>query len=196
MSNRITYGIKDDEFIRDEVPMTKEEVRIVSISKLELSEDSVMYDIGSGTGSVAIEAGLLSSAIKVFAIEVNPSAIKLIEENKKKFNAVNVEIIKGLAPEALTDLPVPTHAFIGGTKGNLKAILEALYKKNQQMRIVMNAVSLESISEMTSAIKEFQISDDEVAQISVNKSKKIGNYHLLQANNPVFVFSFKFNGQK
>lgn len=195
MKKTITPGLKDSEFIRDEVPMTKEEVRHISICKLGLSVHSVFYDVGSGTGSVAIEAALLSQNIKVFAIETNPKAVELIKRNCEKFGAKNIEIIEGFAPEAFSELPVPTHAFVGGTKGNLKPILESLYKKNPSMRIVMNAVSLESISEMTRAINEFSITDDEVVQLNISKANKIGSYHLMQANNPVFIFSFNFAGK-
>lgn len=192
MSEKITHGIRDEEFIRDEVPMTKEEVREVSICKLGLSEDSVFYDVGSGTGSVAVETALLSKKIKVFAIETNPLAAALIKKNKEKFGAENIEIIEGKAPDVFDELPVPTHAFIGGTKGSLKSILSSLCRKNPCMRVVMNAVSLESISQMTEVLKDFSVTDDEVVQVSVSKSKKIGNYHMMQANNPVFVFSFTF----
>ena len=86
MKKIITHGIKDSEFIRGEVPMTKEEVRIISISKLELTENSLFYDIGSGTGSIAIESATLSTSLKVFAIETNPVAVDLIRQNKEKFN--------------------------------------------------------------------------------------------------------------
>ncbi|MCQ2240064.1 precorrin-6Y C5,15-methyltransferase (decarboxylating) subunit CbiT [Treponema sp.] len=194
MEKIITHGIKDSEFIRGEVPMTKEEVRIISISKLELTENSILYDIGSGTGSIAIESAQLSPSINVFAIEANPIAVDLIRQNKEKFKADNIEIIEGFAPSVLESLPIPTHAFIGGTKGNLKSILETLYKKNPKMRIVMNAISLESISEMADASKTFRIVNDEVIQVAISKANKIGNYHMMQANNPVFIFSFNFAG--
>lgn len=194
MKKIITHRIKDSEFIRGEVPMTKEEVRIISISKLELTENSILYDIGSGTGSIAIESAQLSPSINVFAIEANPVAVDLIRQNKEKFKADNIEIIEGFAPSVLESLPIPTHAFIGGTKGNLKSILETLYKKNPKMRIVMNAISLESISEMADASKTFRIVNDEVIQVAISKANKIGNYHMMQANNPVFIFSFNFAG--
>lgn len=194
MKKIITQGIKDSAFIRGEVPMTKEEVRIISISKLELTEDSILYDVGSGTGSIAVEAALLSPSLKVYAIETNPAAVELIKTNREKFGADNIEVTEGLAPEALEKLPAPTHAFIGGTKGNLKSILESLLGKNPKMRVVMNAVSLESISEMTDAIKSFNIDNDEVIQVSVSRASKIGSYHMMQANNPVFIFSFNFAG--
>lgn len=192
MADRFTPGIKDEMFIRDKVPMTKEEVREVSLCKLNLSADSILYDIGSGTGSIAVEAASLSKKIQVFAIETKKEALELITRNKEKFDCSNIQIIHALAPDGMEELPSPTHAFIGGTKGNIKSILDELYKKNQKMRIVMTAVSLESICQMQEVLKSYRIENDEVIQISVSKACKIGDYHLLQANNPVFVFSFNF----
>lgn len=196
MNKIITPGISDKEFIRDDVPMTKEEVREISICKLKLSKNSVLYDIGSGTGSIAIEAAKLANSIKVFAIEINPIAINLIKDNIKKFKTKNIQIIEGLAPDSIKKTTIPTHAFIGGTKGKLMNIINFLYKQNPYMRIVMNAISLESISEMTNAIKKFPIIDDEIIQVGISKANKIGNYNLMNANNPVFIFSFTFNGNK
>ena len=193
MTERIlTPGISDDEFIRGEVPMTKEEVRSVSICKLMLCADSCLYDIGSGTGSVAIEAARLSPKIKVFAVEAKDEAVELIKKNCGKFNAENVSVISGSAPQALETLPVPTHAFIGGTHGRLKEILRALYRKNPEMRIVMTAVSLETVAEMQSVLSDYPVTDDEIVQVSIAKARKAGSHHLLFANNPVFVFAFTF----
>lgn len=195
MTEKITHGIKDDEFLRDDVPMTKEEVRAISICKLNLTENAVLYDIGSGTGSVAVEAASCSKNIKVYAVETNPLAVNLINKNRERFALPNIKVVEGMAPTVMGSLPVPTHAFIGGTKGNLKDILTTLYKKNNSMRIVMNAVSLESVSEMTMALKEFPVVDDEVIQVSISKAKKISSYHMMTANNPVFIFSFTFAGK-
>ncbi len=195
MTEKITHGIKDDEFLRDDVPMTKEEVRAISICKLNLTENAVLYDIGSGTGSVAVEAASCSKTIKVYAVETNPLAVNLINKNREKFALPNIEVAEGMAPTVMESLPVPTHAFIGGTKGNLKDILTTLYKKNNSMRVVMNAVSLESVSEMTMALKEFPVVDDEVIQVSISKARKISSYHMMTANNPVFIFSFTFAGK-
>ena len=110
-----TAGMADEVFLRDKVPMTKREVRNASLSHLQLSSNSVVYDIGSGTGSVSIEMALRAAQGKVYAIEKNPAAVALLQENKKKFAVDHLEIIEGTAPEALEALPVPTHAFIGGS---------------------------------------------------------------------------------
>ena len=142
-----THGIPDEKFIRGKAPMTKEEVRCVSLSKLRLQEDSICYDVGAGTGSVSVEMALRADQGQVFAVEKKDDAVALLYKNKQRFAADNLEIIKGEAPEALKELPVPTHAFIGGSSGNLKEIVALLLEKNQDVRIVINCITLETISE-------------------------------------------------
>lgn len=190
----LTHGRKDGEFIRDKVPMTKEEVREVSICKLKLYEGAVVYDIGSGTGSVAAEIAGLSDEIKVFAVEYKEEAVSLIAQNKEKFGLDNIEIVSGKAPDGLEELPVPTHAFIGGSSGRMKEILSALYQKNSQMRVVINAISMETICEMKEVLSAFPIQNEDVVQIQASRAKRVGTYHLMQAENPVWICSFDFCG--
>ena len=190
----LTHGKADGEFIRDNVPMTKEEVREVSICKLKLYEGAVVYDIGSGTGSIAVEIAGLSDEIKVFALEYKEEAISLIAQNKEKFELNNIEIVSGKAPDGLEELPVPTHAFIGGSGGRMKEILSALYQKNSQMRVVINAISMETICEIKEALSTFSIQNEDVVQMQVSRAKRVGAYHLMQAENPVWICSFDFSG--
>ena len=190
--HRLTPGYPDDVFIRGQVPMTKEEVRSVSICKLHLTEDAVVYDIGSGTGSVSVEIAALSPRVQVYAMEVNGEAVSLLEENCKQFDLHNVRCIRTKAPDGLEDLPVATHAFIGGSKGNLREILWTLYRKNNHMRIVVNAVSMETICQMQELLKELPVEQDEILQLSVTKTKQLGGYHMLQAANPVYIYAFTF----
>ncbi|MBO5524968.1 MAG: precorrin-6Y C5,15-methyltransferase (decarboxylating) subunit CbiT, partial [Roseburia sp.] len=189
---RLTHGYPDESFCRGKVPMTKEEVREVSLCKLRLTQNAVLYDIGSGTGSIAVEAGALSENIKVYAIERKEEALGLIRENCKKFGLGNVELVAGTAPEALEALPVPTHGFIGGSGGNLKEILALLYRKNPNMRVVITAVTLETVGELAEIGREFPITEEELVQISVSRAKAAGRYHLMQAENPVYLMSFRF----
>ena len=191
--HRLTPGYPDDMFIRGQVPMTKEEVRSVSICKLHLTEDAVVYDIGSGTGSVSVEIAALSPRVQVYAMEVNGEAVSLLEENCKQFGLHNVRCIRTKAPDGLEDLPVATHAFIGGSKGNLREILWTLYRKNSHMRIVVNAVSMETICQMQELLKELPVEQDEILQLSVTKTKQLGGYHMLQAANPVYIYAFTFS---
>ena len=190
--HRLTPGYPDDIFIRGQVPMTKEEVRSVSICKLHLTEDAVVYDIGSGTGSVSVEIAALSPHVQVYAMEVNGEAVSLLEENCKQFSLHNVRCIRTKAPDGLEDLPVATHAFIGGSKGNLREILWTLYRKNNHMRIVVNAVSMETICQMQELLKELPVEQEEILQLSVTKTKQLGSYHMLQAANPVYIYAFTF----
>lgn len=185
----VTHGISDDEFLRGSVPMTKEEVRSVSLSRLHLTARSVVYDVGAGTGSVAVEMAMQAVCGKVYAIEKNPEGVELIRQNKRKFRTDNLEVIEGTAPEALIDLEPPTHAFIGGSSGNLREILELLLKKNPSVRIVMNAITLETVGEMLSCIKELPFQDVEITSLSAARSKKAGSYHLMMGLNPVTIVS-------
>ena len=181
---------KDEEFIRGKVPMTKCEVRTVSIAKLDLQENSVLYDIGAGTGSVSIEIAAKYPGIKVYAIEKNKQALSLIEENKRKFCTDNVEILSGEALEILknSQLDMPTHVFVGGSGGNFKEMAQWLFTKNPRLQMVANAVSLNSIAEIYKTAEELQL-QAEVVSMNVSKAKKMGGYDMMMANNPVYIFT-------
>ena len=185
----VTYGLPDEAFDRDKVPMTKEEVRSVCVSKLALTRGAVVYDVGSGSGSVSVECARVASRGKVYAIEQKDSAIALTKQNADKFGLVNLEVVPGTAPEALIPLEAPTHAFIGGSSGNLRQITDLLLEKNPGVRIVATAVTLETVAELTDLCNEFEYSD--IAEVQVNKPRKVGRYHLSNAQNPVYIFTFQ-----
>ncbi len=189
----LTHGLPDEAFIRDKVPMTKEEVREVSICKLGLHQGAILYDIGSGTGSIAVECARLSESIQVYAIERKKEALQLIEQNKKQFDLSNIQLVQGEAPEVLNDLPIPTHAFIGGSGGNLKEILQVLYQKNPASRVVINAITLETVGEITGVFSSLPIEKEEILQMQVSRAQKVGGYHLMKAENPVYIASFQFS---
>lgn len=189
---KLTHGMADEEFIRDIIPMTKEEVREISICKLKLHENAIVYDVGSGTGSISVEIAKLSDTVRVYAIEQKEEAVSLIEENIEKFRLENISVITAKAPEHFNELPIPTHAFIGGSGGNMKEILTALYKKNSHMRVVINAVTMETICEIKEVISHFSITGEEIVQIQASRARKAGNYHLMQSENPVWICSFDF----
>ena len=180
-------SIPDEEFTRGDAPMTKSEVRALSVAKLKLSDDSIIYDIGAGTGSVSIEMALVAVNGTVYAIEKETEAADLIEVNKLKFKTPNLQVVRGLAPEAMSDLPKPTHAFIGGSSGNLKDIIACLLDKNPEIRIVINSVTIETLEETTQVIKEFDLVEEEITCINVSKARKLGRYHLMTAQNPVYI---------
>lgn len=189
-----THGIPDEEFIRARVPMTKEEIRSVSLSKLKLASDSVIYDVGAGTGSVSVEMALQAEEGHVYAIEKKEEAANLIEENKHKFKVQHITVVRGLAPDVMEELPAPTHAFIGGSSGNLKEILACIFKKNLKARIVINAIVLETVAEALSCIKEMKAADVDIVSVSSARSKEAGPYHMMMGQNPVYVISFTGGG--
>ncbi|MGN1180095.1 MAG: precorrin-6Y C5,15-methyltransferase (decarboxylating) subunit CbiT, partial [Suilimivivens sp.] len=192
MKKKLTHGITDGEFVKDKVPMTKEEIREVSICKLKLCQGAVVYDIGSGTGSISVEIAGLSPDIQIYAVEQKKEAVSLIWQNMEKFKLENITVIDAKAPEGLQNLPKATHTFIGGSGGNLKEILQALYEINPNMRVVINAISMETICELKEIQTLYPIENEEIVQMQVSRVKEAGKYHLMQAENPVWICSFDF----
>lgn len=187
-----TPGLPDEAFQRGEaVPMTKREVRGCALSRLELTADAVCWDVGAGTGSVSIEMALLARRGKVFAIEKNESALALLAENRRKFHVSNLEVVSGRAPEACRKLPAPTHVFIGGSAGNLREIVSLVLEKNPAARLVMTAVTLESAAEMTGVMKAFGFTEAEAVCLNAARSRAAGPYHLMTAQNPVYLFTLQ-----
>ena len=186
----VTHGIPDERFIRGGVPMTKEEVRTVVLSKMRLTREAVVYDIGAGTGSVAVEAARQADRGRVYAIERKQPALQLIHENVRHFGVTNLKVVSGEAPEAMEGLPAPTHAFVGGSGGRLEEICEALLEKNPQVRIVVTAVSLEGISAIAGYLKRKNFAHREVTEISAARMREMGGYHMMTGMNPVVVAAF------
>ena len=185
----VTHGIADEEFLRDAVPMTKCEVRSISLSKLRLYADSIVYDVGAGTGSVSIEAALQAADGQGYAIEKKPEAAALILANQQKFAVDNLTVITGSAPEALKNLPAPTHVFIGGSSGNMREILEAVLNKNPSVRIVVNCIALETVAEALECLKTLPVTDTEIVTVSAARAKEVGRYHMMMGQNPVYIIS-------
>ena len=190
----VTHGRPDGDFLRTEVPMTKSEVRAVTLSKLMLTKNAICWDVGAGTGSVSIEMAECSEDGTVYAIERNEAACDLIEQNKRRLGVTNVTVVHGTAPDALKDLPAPTHVFIGGSGGNLKEIITAALAKNPRVRIVLNTVTAETFAEATAAIRDLQFKNEEIVELNVSRGRKVGAYHLMTAQNPVFVISCEGDG--
>ena len=186
----VVCGIPDEQFCRGKVPMTKEEVRSISISKLRLWKDAVIYDVGAGTGSVAVEMALQAPDGVVYAVEKNEEAVALLGKNRVEFAVDHLKIVHGKAPEALENLPAPTHVFIGGSSGNLKEILDIVRKKNKAVRVVINAITLETVTEALTYLKEQEISGAEVVSVQTARAREVGRYHMMTGQNPVYVISF------
>ena len=191
----LTPGFPDDTFQRGEaVPMTKSEVRAVSLSKLRLTRDAVCWDVGAGTGSVALEMALLAPGSRVYAIERNEKARQLMEENARRLSAENMTIVAGSAPDACRELPAPTHAFIGGSGGGLREIIALLLEKNPHVRIVATAVTLETVAELTACLKEFPFTETEAVSLTVARDRKAGPYRLMTGQNPIYIFTMQAGG--
>ncbi|MEG1998058.1 MAG: precorrin-6Y C5,15-methyltransferase (decarboxylating) subunit CbiT, partial [Clostridiales bacterium] len=185
----IPIGIVDTAFLRGEAPMTKSEVRAISLAKLALKPDFICYDIGAGTGSVTVEMAFSAYRGRVYAIDKNSEALHLCRENCRQFHIGNVTLIDGQAPAALIDLPKPDAVFIGGSAGNMAEIINLVLAKNPQVRIVVNGITLETVHAAMKAMENAGIANMEIVQIAVAKAKKAGDLHLMIGQNPVTVIS-------
>ncbi|MHB9022708.1 MAG: precorrin-6Y C5,15-methyltransferase (decarboxylating) subunit CbiT [Armatimonadota bacterium] len=168
-------GIPDEEFIRDEVPMTKAEVRAITMSKARLKAGLRVLDIGAGTGSFTVEAGLLCPGGEVVAVECNPEALALTRKNIAHFHVTNVTIIEGEAPEALAGLAPFDRIFLGGTGGKMTEILEALPDFLVPGGwVVSNTIGLESTTEVLNRLRQTPWTAWEIAQVSIARGVPIG----------------------
>ncbi len=179
----------DKDFIRGDVPMTKEEVRWVSVQKLGIAPTDICYDIGAGTGSVSVEMARKAFDGIVYAIEMKESAVELIFQNRKKHGAFNLEVIKAKAPESLETLPIPNKVFIGGSAGNIFEIVKTLVARNPQIKIVANAIALQSLHEILESFQAVGFTQIETICVNVSKSKKIGAYDMMMAQNPIYIIT-------
>ena len=186
MTDDVRFGLKENEIAHSRGLITKNEVRAVTIHKLSLPQRGVLWDIGAGSGSVSIEAARLYPELKVFAVEKDKEQIKNIKENRIKFDATNIEIIKGQAPDVLINLTAPDRVFIGGSGGRLKETIGTIKEKMPSGIIVINATTVETLN---IAIAELQKNGFlvDVSQVSVSRMKKIGEGNCFSALNPVFV---------
>ncbi len=182
-------GIPDALFVRGKVPMTKAEVRVVALSKLRLAPADTVWDVGAGTGSVSVEAALVACAGSVWAIERKREGIALIRENAERFGCGNVFAVEGAAPEALVKLPAPDAVFVGGSSGELAAIVDAARAKNPRARFCVPCVTLETLARACDVFSGDAFEGFEVCQVSVAKGEEAGPYHLMRAQNPVFLVS-------
>lgn len=185
----IFCGIDDSEFIRGKVPMTKQEVRILTLIKARIAPSDIVYDIGAGTGSISIEAARIAHEGKVFAIERNPAGISLIKENMKKFQVENIEVVSGEAPGALAGLPNCDAVIIGGSGRNLDDILDIVHERLKVGgRVILNCITIQTISSCLEYLRAHKDEFDyEAIQVQVNRLKAVGPYDMADAVNPIYI---------
>lgn len=189
----VTHGLPDETFQRGShvggspIPMTKREVRASALSHLELRRDSLCWDIGAGTGSVAIEMAMQADLGHVYAVEKKPEALALLQENAARLHAANLTAVAGLAPDSCADLPAPTHVFIGGSSGKMEELLNLVWQKNPQARIVATAVALETVGELARCAKRY---GGEGICLTAAQTRALGSYTLMQGQNPIYLFTF------
>lgn len=187
-----TPGIPDEFFERvEEVPITKEEVRAVQISKGRLSPGQIIYDVGCGSGSVSVEAALqVQKSGKIFAIDLDPNAIELTKKNLAKFQISNVTIILGNAKEKISELPMADAIFIGGTGGDTADIIQLCEAKLKQGgRIVIGTILIETLFAVLNVIEKLKFSSIDITQITISKSRKTSTGTMMLARNPVTIIS-------
>ncbi len=180
--------MNDKEFIRGEVPMTKSEVRAITLSKLDIKKGMEILDIGAGTGSITVEAAMAGGILT--AVERNPEGVELIKANKDKFQLDNIEIIKGLAPEALPEDKKFDRIFIGGSGGNLDSIFNYINKSLKPGGIlVSNTITIENCSEILRQMEQRDFKNIEVVSVNISRSRKIKDIHMMIAENPITIIS-------
>lgn len=157
-----------------------------ALAKLAVAPTDTLWDVGAGTGSVSVEMALAAPMGQVYAVECDADACALVRQNQAKFAASNLTLIAGKAPEALQNLPAPDAVFIGGSKGNMQAIVDAALAANPQTRLCIAAIALETLQQSIAALAAHGLAA-QVTQIAVSRSKVAGSLHLMMANNPVFL---------
>jgi precorrin-6Y C5,15-methyltransferase (decarboxylating) len=187
--DRIPCGLPDSSFSRlDGIPMTKSETRALILSKLSLRPDSICWDVGAGTASVTVEMALNAYRGHVYAVERREDAIPLIERNCASFHLGNTTSVCGEAPAALESLPAPNAVFVGGSGGELDRIIDIVLHKNPRARIVVTAITIETISAALAAFSKAGM-DAEIIQVNIARGRRAGKLHLMEAQNPVSILS-------
>jgi cobalt-precorrin-6B (C15)-methyltransferase len=185
--------MKDDVFIRGSVPMTKSEVRAVTLSKLAMSKENSFLDIGAGTGSVSIEAAMMGATVT--AVDQKKEAIDLISQNLQKFNLHSVEVLEGQVPTILLHEEMVTEKkrlfdriFIGGNGGQIEEIFQ--YIEDHLVVggiLVANTIALESTSRILELLKKYAYTEIEIVQVAIQCNKSVGNLNMMIAENPVTI---------
>ena len=192
MWNYKTPGIPDELFERTEkVPITKEEVRVIQISKARLRPGQIVYDVGCGSGSISVEAAIqVESSGKVLAIDYDENAIELTKKNIKKFGLSNVSLIYGNAKEKITELESADAIFVGGTGKDTAEIVELCQDKLKAGgRIVIGTILIETLYTVLQVLDKLQFNSVDITQVTISKSRKTSTGTMMLARNPVTIIS-------
>lgn len=185
-------GIPDELFIRGDIPMTKSEIRAFITAHVRPAPSEVIWDIGAGTGSVSVELACAEPYAQVFAIDKEEAAVALVEQNRKRFGAFNVQTVFGQAPEVFAGLPAPDAVFVGGSTGELEGIMNEVLAANPQARILTSAVTMETIAQTTDLferlVREGRLKNLDIWQVAVTRTRETGRYHLMDPESPIFLF--------
>ena len=181
--------IRDDEWIRGDVPMTKEEIRALALRQLEIQPTDIVYDIGAGTGAMAVEMARQAWEGRVYAFEMKDAACDLIRQNREKFGAHNLSVIHAAVPDGLQGPPVPDKVFIGGSSGRFDAILHSLINMNPNVQVVANAISPQSLNAILTAFETHGVIVSDMVCANIAKAKKIGRHDIMTAHNPISIIS-------
>ena len=189
MSGKWGIGIPDAEFIRGKVPMTKQEIRILTIAKAGIKQGDIVLDVGAGTGSLSCEAAMQAGNDgMVYAIERNPEGIGLIAANAEKFGLDNVHIIHAEAPAGMDELPRLDTVLIGGSGKRLEPILDRageLLKTGG--RIILNCITVQTLMQCLNYMRASELYKYETVQVQVNRWEQVGSYDMAKAANPIFI---------
>lgn len=192
MWNYKTPGIPDDFFERAEkVPITKEEVRVIQLSKARLIPGQTVFDIGCGSGSISIEASIqVENTGKVISIDYDSNAIELTKKNIEKFGVSNVSVVLGDAKEKIPALEIADVIFIGGTGGDTKEIVELCQNKLKSGgRIVIGIILIETLYSVLEILEKLQFDSVDITQVTISKSRKTSKGTMMLARNPVTIIS-------
>ena len=192
MWNFKTPGIPDEFFERAEkVPITKEEIRTIQLSKARLIPGQTVFDIGCGSGSISIEAAIqIENLGKVIAIDYDSNAIELTKKNIEKFGISNISVIFGNAKEKIPELEIADVVFIGGAGEDTKEIIELCQGKLKSGgRIVIGIILIETLYSVLKILDKLQFDSVDITQVTISKSKKTTKGTMMLARNPVTIIS-------
>ena len=186
-------GIPDEEFIRGKVPMTKQEIRVLTMVKAQIAPDDIVWDIGAGTGSLSIEAARLAENGHVYSLERKHEGIELIHQNSEKVGVKSLTTIEAEAPEGMDKIPDCDVAIIGGSGRHLEPILDMIDAHLKVGgRIVLNCITIQTLSSCLEYMRNHKDKYNyEAMQVQVNRLEQVGPYDMAKAINPIYIVTCK-----